>query len=442
MKIGFVNTCHPDYQFPSTLAYGESAVDALKALGSDIRLVYPDSPVTTQEQALDASLLFKQNDVNSIIIFMGAYIMPSAILSLIKECRTIPVCIWCMPMEKREKGLFTTGSYVGYALFKGTLDRIGFPYTTVCGFAYEDAAKKQLKDFILAAEAAQYLRRSRLGLVGYTAMSIYPGSFDHVLLSWMVGPEVEHFDSYQIISEMEKITDEECSDAIKLYKEADVSDVPDPVLMRSCKMYVAIDRLCKENKLTGITIKCQYEFSKMFGMTPCVALSVLADHGIVTSCEGDMLCLVSTLILHSLSGETATYGDIMHHDVEKNTIKVSPCGFLPFALGSEGACRIVQSQDKKFAGIKCSFVMHPGKVTILRVVEDIGKYHLVYSVGEGLETELRGGSMPALDIKLNGKVTDLFAKLAGQHFAICYGDYSDALRNLGTILNMEVVEVK
>lgn len=440
MKIGFINTCHPDYQFPSTLNYGHDALTLLEGLNDNTEVASYPVPMTTHEQAMEAAQLMRQNDVSGVVLFLGAYVMPSCMLALLKELpKEMPLCVWSMPMEQREAGLFTTGSYVGYAMFKGTLDRIGRRYVPVCGFAYEEKTQRSLYAFVSAANAALSLRRSRMGLVGYTAMAIYPGSFDHVLLSWLIGPEVEHFDSYQIIRDMENITDEECADALKLYQAADLTDVSEEMLKKSLKMYVAIERICKDYHLDALTIKCQFEFSKMFGMTPCVPLSVLADHGVITSCEGDMPCLVSTAILKYLSGTTATYGDALHHDAEKNTIKLSPCGFLPFSLGKPGACRVVTSQDVKFAGIKCSFVMHPGQVTILRLVEDVGSYHLVYAVGEGLETELRGGSMPALDIKLKGSVERLFNHYAGQHFAVCYGDWSEAIEKLGMVMGLEVV---
>jgi len=66
--------------------------------------------------------------------------------------------------------------------------------------------------------------------------------------------------------------------------------------------------------LDSINVKCQYEFSKEYGMVMCVSLSMLAEHGIISSCEGDMLNTVSMIILNYLSKNIVTYGDVIHHE--------------------------------------------------------------------------------------------------------------------------------
>jgi len=90
-----------------------------------------------------------------------------------------------------------------------------------------------------------------------------------------------------------------------------------------------------------------------------------------------------------------------------------------------------------FTGIQVSGVMRPEKVTWMRLVEDVGDYHIVYGTGNGKETEPRGGCMPALNVELDGDIRALEKEYAGQHYAIAYGDYGDEIALLAELMGME-----
>ena len=80
---------------------------------------------------------------------------------------------------------------------------------------------------------------------------------------------------------------------------------------------------------------------------------------------------------------------------------------------------------------------HPGKVTMARLAEDIGGYHLLHFTGAGLKSELRGGNMPSLDVRLDGDIDRLVEAYPGQHFAICYGDLTARMKMLANILQIK-----
>lgn len=175
-------------------------------------------------------------------------------------------------------------------------------------------------------------------------------------------------------------------------------------------------------------------------MVPCVPLSLLADNGVVASCEGDVLNTVSMMILHLLTGETVTYGDVMNR--AGNVFKLSSCGFMPFSMGVAGQQRIRNFMPHPgFTGIQSSFVQDPGRVTVMRLIEDKCDYHILYFTGTGLPTELRQGYMPALDILLDGNGDEFVKNFAGQHYAICRGDVSDRIEQLARMLNIPAVRV-
>mgnify|MGYP002676435467 FL=1 len=170
-------------------------------------------------------------------------------------------------------------------------------------------------------------------------------------------------------------------------------------------------------------------------MTLCVPLSMAAAEDFVTSCEGDILCTVSMLILNYLTGQVIAYGDAINH--KGNVLKLSPCGFMPYKLAA--GRREVRNfmEGVGFTGIQNSFTMKPGRVTLLRLVEDIGGYHFLCTAGEGLaDTKLRQGCMPALDVIPDCDTSELARHYAGQHFALCYGDVTEDISGLAGMLGI------
>jgi L-fucose isomerase-like protein len=298
----------------------------------------------------------------------------------------------------------------------------------------------ELKHFAAAAGAARNLNYSTIGLIGYTSMAIYPGTFDHVLMRYIIGPEIEQMDSYSVIKRAESLSPMDVEESSKKISSAGfiVDPVKPELLRKTASIYAALKQIASEKHWKAFNVKCQYEFSKEFGAVPCVPLSILADEGFVTSCEGDIPCTVTMLLLHFLSGKTVTYADTISHT--GNIVKFSACGFLPFSMGHDKR-EMECFSHPGFSGIHTKFVMASKPITFARIVEDIGTYHLLYGTGQGKETVLRDGCMPALDVELDGSIADFTREYAGQHYALCFGDKSGELEHFALLKGIKAVRV-
>jgi L-fucose isomerase-like protein len=131
----------------------------------------------------------------------------------------------------------------------------------------------------------------------------------------------------------------------------------------------------------------------------------------------------------------------MNHS--ENTVKFSSCGFLPFSMGEPGGALIRNFMPHPgFSGIQCSFALRPERVTLLRLIEDRCSYHMLYFTGMGEKPELRGGYMPALDVTLDGDVSELVKNYSGQHYAICYGDTSKQIEMLSRLTGIRALGIQ
>lgn len=439
-KIGFLNICHEDYVDKTAVSMAEKAVENLESRG--IEIYYVKNPVVDSLTGEEAGRELLKQCVDGVILFMGTWVECPVAMAAIREIEHLPMCLWGFPMFMENGVLSSTGSYVSFAMFKGTMDRVQYRYKPVLGLPEDPETLEKVVSFCRAASCSQRLKRTRIGLVGYTSMSIYPGTFDHVFLRVKIGPEVEQVDSYTLINMAESIPEPQYMEMMDYLKGAAKirADVSEDDLRKASRLCSALMNLTKQKRLHSVNVKCQYEFSKEYKMVMCVPLSALAEFGIVSSCEGDMLNTVSMTILNYLCGETVTYGDVINH--QGNVVKLSACGFIPFSLGNPGQQEIRKFMPHPgFSGIQNSFVMRPGRVTVMRLVEDRCDYHMVCTTGEGLETELRQGYMPALDVRLDGDMNKFVENYSGQHYAVCYGDVTCELEDLAKILGIRIVRV-
>ena len=430
MKTGFIAVGHSDYTGEMALVKTREAVTSLKRAGIEIEF---DGNIHTDiKSAAETSITMLNKKINSVIIFPSTWVECPVVMAAVTEFAHIPFAIWGMGMFDYDGKKESTGSFVSMAMLSGAFKKMDYPHEVFSGNPDDEEVISEIKTFVDAASTRYILKRSRIGLVGYSSMGIYTGMFDAPMLRRRLGPEVIQTDSYTIVDMMGKVTDSELENAkTDLLGKAIIDrDVKNESLEKSLRMYCALKGW--SNEFDAINVKCQYEFSKLLGMTACVPLSLLAGSGLVASCEGDIPCTVSMLVLKLLSGNIPAYGDALDVSSE-GIVKLSPCGIIPYELGTGD--RKVRNfiPGYGFTGIQNSFVFKKGTVTYLRIAEDMDGYHFIYGKGEGLETELRQGYMPALDVRIEESAEDFIKKFHGQHYAFVYGDFTVELAALEKI---------
>ena len=437
--IGLICLGHADYineNFRKMTSEVEKQLQRFKIYNQKIQTIAINS-----ELAIKQARELRNNGCRGVILFLASWVECRVVMSALKELQGMPVILWGTTIEEIDGKKLSTGSYVSAAMMNGVIRRLNMNCHCLIGSHRDEKILKRLVDFTCAARAAWDLKYGTVGLVGYTSMGIYPGTFDHVLMRYKVGPEIDQTDSYSVICRAERTERKKLEAARRnLDRIAVVApEVHGEILDKTLSLYCALKEMCEEYRWDAVNVKCQYEFSKEYKAVPCVALSLLADDGIVASCEGDIPNTVSMMILKSIAGKAVTYGDAITH--WGNTVKFSACGFLPFSMGCGQRSIRKFLEHPGFSGIQTSFVMRPERVTFLRLVEDIGSYHLLYGTGQGLVTELRDGCMPALDVQLDGDIDTLVHEYAGQHFALCYGDIAGAIEEYAILMGMKSLRI-
>ena len=148
--------------------------------------------------------------------------------------------------------------------------------------------------------------QGRIGLFGQPSDWLIASGVDRDFLRQHYGIETVDVDLRRLIEGIKNASQTEAEEVARtLMKRAKgVVEPSDADLLEAAKAYLAIKRICQEERLDAMTIRC-FDIVKACGTTSCLALALLNDEGVVAGCEGDMQTLLSMLLAKRVCGEVA-----------------------------------------------------------------------------------------------------------------------------------------
>ncbi len=148
--------------------------------------------------------------------------------------------------------------------------------------------------------------RGRIGLFGPPSDWLIASGVDHHYLCQHYGIETIDIDLQRVIDGIKAVPQTEAEKVAQsmVNRAKAVKEPSDADMMEAAKAYLAIRKICQEEHLDAMTIRC-FDIVKACGTTSCLALALLNDEGIVAGCEGDMQTLLSMFLAKRLCGEVA-----------------------------------------------------------------------------------------------------------------------------------------
>jgi len=148
--------------------------------------------------------------------------------------------------------------------------------------------------------------QGRIGLFGQPSDWLIASGVDRDFLRQRYGIETIDIDLQRLIDGIKNVSQTEAEKVAQtIVKRAKaVKEPSDADMLEAAKAYLAIKRICQEERLDAMTIRC-FDIVKACDTTSCLALALLNDKGIVAGCEGDMQTLLSMFLAKRLCGEVA-----------------------------------------------------------------------------------------------------------------------------------------
>jgi len=242
---------------------------------------------------------------------------------------------------------------------------------------------------------------------------------------------------------VEEITDRLIEGAEKVHMER-------KYIIPSVSFYLGVKNLMREYSCNAFTTDCfeicpDGRVTSKIKAVPCLAHSLLKDEGIPSACEGDISALLTMVVLMCISKKSIYMGNLylsstknimrFGHNVPGLKMKGFDKPDLPYEIrnftvsGWGVTIHYDFSQDKGEKIIIARFNPLADKILVIK-----GEIEKCDGFGE------IGCRLVAL-VKVRDSI-DIFHKSCdfGRHFTMVYGDYIKEIKELGKIMNFEVVE--
>lgn len=175
---------------------------------------------------------------------------------------------------------------------------------------------------------------------------------------------------HRIMNEQKALLVEELSDLRANY---DTEDADEEMLIKTLALVHVYEEIFRETGADVMTTECWTAMPQAFGITPCLAMSILADRGLHITCESDICgAVTNALLLSAARGkEPPVFGEFTcRHPSNKNAELLWHCGVFAASQRAEG-------ERARICGGKPCFRVKDGHYTIARFQGDSHGYTLL-----------------------------------------------------------------
>ena len=419
----------------------QDSEDMIRAQGVDVTTV---SRVNVYDDAAKTAAELRQHDCDFIVVLILTWLEAQNLVAALQDQFAKPLLLWSHTQFASEDGKenLNLGAIAGVGVIRQTFEELGLKFKFVWGMPDSKKVQQQVKLHSSVLATAEQMKHAKIGMLGYGSMGMYTAYFDHLSLKRQIGPEIEQVDQYAIIKKIEEMDDASVADEVAAAKKdwQVAPAVQDCDLCTTFKMRRALQELIEEYRWSALTVKCQYELSKLYKNVPCVPLSLLGDK-LPCSCEADIPLITTQLAMHYLSGgETVTYCDI--HDITETSLVCAACGYAPFGMG-EG-CVKVDKTEALYEGVANCTIYRQGRVTAARLAYTRDRQYKMHIIGGQAHhakpfREVGCLPYPSMEIDLDGDTDTFGQQMMSQHYAIMYGDHRQKLTEFCKLLEITPV---
>ncbi len=251
-----------------------------------------------------------------------------------------------------------------------------------------------------------------------------------------IGPR-DLIEAYNVIDEVraEKLAKEWIENAEKVV-EPTKEDI-----VKAARLYFGIKRIMEKENASAIVINCwMCILENLLPAYPCLAFSQLNNEGLVGTCEGDLACTLTQLIVGYVGNKPGFVTD-PSIDTATNAVTHYHCVAPTKMDGPDGEVEpyIIRNNAGTYASVSLQVKMKVGqKVTIAKFVP-FEKLLISTGVITGnIDTERACRTHVATKVKDAKKMLENYS--GGLHRVLFYGEWTEEVKDLGKLLGFEVVE--
>ncbi len=459
-RIGLLPTGHKIYweQFATLKERGMRMYDKLVEGLSEFGEVISSGLVDTYESAMEAAKLFRENDIDILLIFPFGYTTGMMIVPAV-QALDVPIRI----LNAHEDAAYDykngdTEDFLHHEgpccvpEYAGTLVSLGKKFKVITGHFEQTCFWESVRRDCLGAASATAFSKCRFGVIGntYTNMCDMPIEEHRILKATgqlVCRPEIEEIEqAYKSVSE---------ADIKAMYRELrDFYQVDETVtdehLYESAKIAVAFDKIIRKH---GIDAFGYYWWGVKENVTElraqsALAVSRLAALDIPGVTEGDVKTAMAMKILNFMGGG-GMFIEFFSCDFDENFIM----------MGHDGPSNVSVAEDKPILqnltthhgktgeGLGIDFKMKKGACTLLNLTQfgTDKTFKLIYSVGEVVPGDILHIGNPNCRVRVDKPIGEFFSAWChegpGHHTALGVGDFSQEIETFAEKMGFECIRI-
>ena len=442
-RLGFVCLARKAFDYDLARRMAEQARKRLGQVPG--YLVVPQEwMIETLQQAEAAARTFEDGRVEAVLVLCGTFASAELALHLAERLQ-VPLIVWTVP-EPELGDYIHLNSLVGGNAVTSALYKLGHRFKFLHRSVDDEQFYQALGRYLDVLGLARALRGLRIGMVGARPAGFQDITVDELAVRKKLGLQIHTIELADLFTRIAGIPEEEAAKLSQRWESEHKVDGPSTEeLTKTGRLVLALKELARENSLDLLAVRCLPEIWQHTGVTPCAALSFLTDGGLSAACEADVLGAVTMYSHRWLSGGQAPFiSDLISVDPARNVGRLWHCGVAPASLANHPPVRLSRQYIRK-TGVTIEFSLKAGLVTVSRLDSVGSDFRMLIARGEatGEDIPLKGTSV---NVVFNEDVVDLLEVIANQgfphHFVMSYGDITEQLRELCTLLGIRVVSVQ
>lgn len=392
----------------------------------------------------------KKDDFDFLVVCIAGWIPSHTVIRVISEFKEKPMVLWGLA-GKTDRGsgrLATTAAQAGTTALRKPMEDMGYIFKYVYDFPDSASKINEIINFAKAATTVSYLKRSKVGMMGFRDMKLYGTMFDGISLKSKMGIEVEFFEMLEIVQRMENVVDAKVNEtADKILKEWDFVKEPNmDSLKYGIKIYLALKEKIEEAGYDAISLIDVDGMKKLLNFPPSLIFMLIANEmKKYTIPENDTLGAVTQLITGKATGQISAYMEF--YEFMPDRLLVGVPDYVPGDV-VDGKMKIHPTSFGKLSeGLLNVSKVKTGRVTLSRLGCCGNNYTMHIATGTAKEPrsweeigwEPPAPQLPSLEVILDTDVDGFAQKVMGQHYIVTYGDNTDVLRDICKLMKIDIV---
>ena len=432
INVAAVGLAHPfEVGYDQAQALLDQTAETLQAIGVDcVNTGVVMHDLQTVEAAAKA---LRQVTADVLVISIATWSEDHHLLDLLGYV-DMPVILRAYPA--RDTGSLCCAHQIG-AVFTD----IGKTYEFVFGTPESKECAAEVKQIATAYALKNCMQKVRVGAIGGRVKGMTEIAYDEFAIKQKLGARVVNLDEKEMTEKVAAMSDEEAAALLEAKK-----DILRPCtqlssqesMLESIKYYAAMKALADEYALEALSVKC---YTTYMGKV-CLGYSLLAEEGIVGSCEGDVTSALTMKLLYELSGLPVNNTDLLDLNYDENSILFAHCGSSGFSI-AEGEIELAPVRLAE-SGVCCRFLAKTGPVTAVNICGHGDTFRMAVMTGTAVPCGMEFPGNP-VTIRFEKDILQINREIVengiGHHWMVGYGNFADELRRFCKLQNIRLYEI-